>query len=831
LTKPMIVMQQDPAVPMIGRSKLGWIAFGLLTVTACILCAGWLYRAAKRAEPQYSGQLQLPGLAQEVRIEYGPHAVPSLHAQSLDDLFFAQGYVVASERMWQMDLLRRISRGRLSEWLGERTLPIDRMFRTLGTGRAAEAGVEALPPRVLAWLQAYVRGVNAYRLRSADRPPLEYRLLGVRPEPWTPADSLAVAEYMAFVLSFNAKEELVFLRLARRLGADRARELFPGDEGVPAPRDGIGLPETGVEGALLEAIDDYAVFASRHGLPVPGPASNAWALSGERTADGFPLLANDPHLAASMPSIWYELELIAPQLHVAGLALPGVPMVVIGHNPDLAWGVTAALADTQDIVVERLAEDGRGVMRPGGAVEPLRVRREAIRVRGRERPYELTLRSTRHGVVLNGMLGERRGLPLDFVTLSSSPLLALAWNLERPDGALEALYRLNTATDLGAARRAVQGFGHVANTFLLAHRDGDIAWQTSGALPRRAGYSGNFPMPGWEGDTGWQGYHPAASNPGGAQPASGVLVAANHRPLPPESARIMGQSWMAPYRAQRIRSLLAAKPRFSAADLARQQRDTVSLEARHYQQALRNLAPQLQHVAPRAWQLAERILLAWDGDMAPDSEAAALFVLLRRSLFEELFGDELGGDLEALASLYLVTYNPLQEAVRSGRSSFWDDTRTPERETPARIWGRAIRRAGEELEAGGWGRLDRLQRLVFPHAFHRLPVLGAWLDVGPVGVGGGDFTLNVMKSELFQPQRPLFIPTYRVVMTPGDWLATRGSQPLGQSGHRFSPYRADQLADWLRGGGHAWPWNGPAGGEVLGVLHLLPRIDSGTRLP
>lgn len=284
---------------------------------------------------------------------------------------------------------------------------------------------------------------------------------------------------------------------------------------------------------------------------------------------------------------------------------------------------------------------------------------------------------------------------------------------------------------------------------------------------------------------------------------------------------------MAPYRLRRIRELLAAQPRFDTTDLARQQRDRVSLEARQYQRALGAVEGDLRRIDPGQGALAARELLDWNAEMAPESKAAVLFVLLRRALFEELFGDELEGDLEALASLYPIVYNALQEVVRSGRSSFWDDVRSVGIETPAAIWSRALRRALAEREAGEWRRFDGFQRLVFPHAFHSVPVIGRWFDVGPVGVGGGSDTLNVMKSALFDPRRPLFIPSYRVVMTPGDWGAVRGGQPLGQSGHRFSPYRDDQLSGWLRGEGHTWPWNGAPAGQRIGVLRLRPTDKGG----
>ncbi len=333
-------------------------------VLLCLLGGAFLGWAAKRAEPTYSGEITATRLASPVKVRFGPNAVPTVEAQSLEDLLFAQGYLVASERMWQMDLMRRLASGRLAEVLGEDALAVDRMFRTFGLMQAAKASFEALEEPYRGMLEDYVAGVNAYREQAADRLPLEYLIARFEPAPWTPVDSLAIAEYMSWMLSFNAREELVFMRMAARVGPERARELFPTDEGIPGPEPASEAFTDSAE--LLERFDELLTLPARWGLPTPGAASNAWAINGERTHDGQALLANDPHMAPTTPGIWYQLEMIAPGYQVAGVALPGVPLILIGHNEHLAWGFTTVLADTQDIFVERLTEDGTGVLRPDG---------------------------------------------------------------------------------------------------------------------------------------------------------------------------------------------------------------------------------------------------------------------------------------------------------------------------------------------------------------------------------------------------------------------------------------------------------------------------------
>jgi acyl-homoserine lactone acylase PvdQ len=793
----------------------------------------WVYQGTKGAEPRYAGDLTLPGLAAPVEVRYGPHAVPSIRAEAVSDLLFAQGYVVAAERMWQMDLMRRLAQGRLAEVFGADALPADRLMRTIGLGAAARQALDALEPPYRDYLDAYAAGVNAYQAQAAGRLPIEYPIAGFAPEPWRAEDSLAIGEYMAWVLSYNLRGELVWLRLARRLGNARAAELFPTDEGIPAPEgtealpaDLVGLGSGPGIAALAAALGQVLDLPARWGLPVPAPASNAWALSGNLTADGQALLANDPHLAPSAPGIWYEVELSAPGLHVAGVALPGVPLVLIGHNADLAWGFTTVNADTQDLFVERLSADGTRVQRPDGASAPITERTQLVAVKGSPEPVALTLRSTDHGVVLNDVLGDQTATLLDLPALDTQALLTLRWTTDLPDRAFAGIARLATATGLEEGRAAGLEFTHASQNLMLAHRDSGIAWQVTGRLPLRGRGPGTYPVPGWEPGYGWAGYAPGTDNPGLTRPPGGVLITANNRTIPADYPVNVSHSWSAPYRARRIAELLAQGPPQDAATAARIQQDRLSPQARMYLAALRGLLPKLLEVDPEARRIADRLLLNWGGGLVPDSRAAALFTRLRPALYRALYGDELGDDLGPLMSLDLIAYSPLDEAIRSGRSSFWDDVATPGREGQAEVWGQALRTAWAELQAlapeADDQRLDRVRHLSFPHAFAKAPILGPLFSVGPIPMAGDGSTINVAKADPGRPGEVLFAPSCRVVFTPGDWAGSRLTLPLGQSGHRLSAYRSDQLADWLDGASHPMLWGGPAAGSEIGVVTLTP---------
>lgn len=816
------------------RRTLGLLA--LAAAVSLIGTGGVVFWMLKAPQPRYAGVETLRGLHEPVSIRYGAHAVPSIRAASEEDLLRAQGWVLASERLWQMDLLRRLPSGRLAEAFGADALPLDRYFRTVGLPLAARVGFEALEPRYRRLLAAYAEGVNAWIRTHDDRLPAEYRISGIRPAPWHPTDSLVIGEYMAWINAVNLREELVFLRLAQRLGTQRALELFPTDEGLPAPADAVGLPDyrrlaadsTVDTAALLKTLDRIAQRIAELGLPRPGAASNAWAVTGERTETGGSLLANDPHLAASMPSIWYELELKAPSLQVAGLALPGVPLVLIGHNADLAWGLTTAMADTQDLFLERT--DGGRVLRPDGAFEQIRTRLEPIPIAGRDEPQTLPIRSTSHGVLIDDLL--RGGWNPDGLVAVEGPWsVALRTNLDLPGRAFAALYGLNTADTIEAARTAALNIRHVSQNVTIAHRNGRLGWQVTGRLPLRGRGSGAFPSPGWEPGYGWVGWLPSAQNPGVSDPPSGHLVNANNRTIPADYPTVISHTWLAPYRAQRIEAMLAQAQdtgqTLEAADMAAMQMDLRSVKAQVFLDALRRHLPAIEAVDPVAAAIARDELLGWDRAFSPDSRPAALFSLLQEPLYRALFGDELADDLPALIDLAVVSYGPLEEAIRSDRSSFWDDQTTPgHTEGPAEIWARALRAADARTKArfadGDAQRLDGLQTLRFPHAFAEQPVLGELFSVGPIGFGGDGSTVNKAGTSADDPERIGYIASMRVVYTPSDWSQTRGTLPLGQSGHRLSPYRSDQLEDWLKGRGHRWPWNGPAEDEEIGRLRLHP---------
>ena len=382
------------------RQALRWLCGGLIGLVLLVsigLVGGFFW--LRQSLPVVDGTIEVQALGAPVEVVRDAHAVPHIEAESFADAVFAQGFVHAQDRLWQMDFRRRLGSGRLAEVLGPAALPTDRFIRTLGFERAARASLAHLRPDTLVLLEAYAAGVNAYLATRSGPLPLEFLILDYEPEPWTPVDSLVWMRVLALDLSGNWRDELLRARLARRLSSDQIADLWP--ESTAAP---ITLVE------LAQALPADALAAVLPPAPPPGLGSNAWVLDGSRTTSGAPLLANDPHLGLSAPGPWYLAHLKTPERELIGATMPGLPGVVLGHNGKIAWGFTNTGPDTQDLFVERVdPDDASQYLTPDGFA-PFAIRDEVILVDGAE-PETLRVRETRHGPVLSDLLPRRRRAP------------------------------------------------------------------------------------------------------------------------------------------------------------------------------------------------------------------------------------------------------------------------------------------------------------------------------------------------------------------------------------------------------------------------------------
>jgi penicillin amidase len=744
-------------------------AVGLLLATVGGAAGVYLVR---RAFPQVEGTLSVQGLHRPVEVLRDRWGVPHVYARTEHDLFFAQGYVHAQDRLWQMELNRRTASGRLSELFGERTLRTDRFLRTLGLRRAAELEWNLLSEDTKSALRSYAAGVNAFLRQNRGRVPLEFVLLRSTPEPWTPLDSLSFGKLMAYELGGNWQTEVLRAELLRRLGPEATRRLLAGElPEAPVVVGGrpVGGGSTGAGGGALVG-------------------SNNWVLSGRLTDTGKPYLANDPHLRAAFPSIWYTVHLQGGRYRVAGFSFPGVPGVVVGHNGVVAWGVTNANPDVQDLFVERLhpRDPSRYLFRGRWRVVDVRV--EEIRIRGRA-PERWVVRSTHHGPILNGAVEGLR------------EVVALRWTALLPTTVAEGVLRLNRARSWREFREALRFFHVPSQNFLYADREGNIGYQLPGRIPVRAKGDGTVPVPGWTGEHEWVGWVPYEALPNVFNPARGWIATANNRVTPPGYPYHLGSEWSEGLRARRIVDVLTSKPKHTLEDLKRLQYDHVSLAARRVVPVLVRV-----HAADEAVRAAQQDLRRWDGTVSADSRAAAVYEAFLVHAVQYLFRARLG---EQLWERYAARAFAMAAFLR-----LWDRPRDPwwgpggRDRAAAEILRRAVRdleaRLGRGRSRWNWG---ALHQVYFDHPLASLPVLGRWLSVGPIPAPGDGWTVNQAAYSLLNPFRQTVVASMRMVVDFADLDRSVAVHTTGQSGLPGHPHRADLTPLWASGGYHPLLWS------------------------
>ena len=778
------------------KKRIRWwlLALVLLLLLAGAGAAVWLMRSGR---PVRSGELRVPGLQAPVAVRWDRYGVPHLKGDSGRDLALALGFLHANDRMTQLELGRRAAAGRLSEVFGEATLEIDVEARTLRLRRAAEATWERLGAESRAWFEAYAAGVNAWLAsRGSDLPPT-LKLFGVRPEPWTPVDSLGFVFLMARDLSFwqGRPEELRFEWL-RRFGPERTKDLL-GDPDLHVP----------------EALSALARSQPRPGgesggnadRPAPSlpPGSNNWALGRSRSAEGLPLVANDLHLPMNLPGLWYQAHFRAPEYEVMGITLPGVPGVIVGQNRDLAWALTHTMMDDHDLFFEDVDAE-RGRVRRGEAWVPIVTERSEIGVRGRA-AVALTLRTTDRGPLLPP--DPARGLPAR----------SLAWSAYLQGDPLAAFLHLARARRVADIPDGITDFACPAQNLVAADRDGGLLHVVLGRIPARRRGDGRLPAPGGDPSYGWDGLRDAAASPRRA-PSADSLVTANDDIRPPGQATALVGDFDIAARVRRIEEMIAQKPRWRAEELAAMQGDVVSVYARE----LVALSAGSHAGAARR---AHVSLARWDGRMAREG-VSALFAFYEQRLAAAIFGDEL--DLSRVSGPVRRAW--LLRSLRGEMDAAWfDDARTPQREERAAIVERAL---GEAWEHGvaRWGdavtewRYGDSHRLELLHPLGALPVIGGLFNRGPFPLPGSATTVAAFPSRWPGIDEAVSEgPTVRWIAVAGDGDRSLAVLPGGQSGHPFDPHYDDQLDLFLHGRTHAVAWSEEAiARATVSTLRLLP---------
>lgn len=769
------------------------IALKIVALVAVIVAlasaAGYVW--LRGSLPRVDGTLHVAGFAARVDILRDRYAIPHIRAGSETDAWRALGYVHAQDRLWQMEMSRRIASGTLSEAFGAKTLDTDRFMRTLGVHRTALAIVRNLDAATRGRLEAYAAGVNAYVADHRGAWPIEFELTRVSPSRWEPADSIGWMIMMAWDLAGNWQQELLRMRLSTRLSRLQLAQFlppYPGDRALPLPdlRALYGVPE----GSPKPSASSFAPSDSE------GIGSNNWVVSGARTDSGKPLLANDPHLGLTVPSTWYLAHLEYPGGTLVGGTLPGVPALILGHNGRIAWGLTNTNPDVQDLYLERLLPDDPSRYATPTGSAPFLVIPERIRVKGSD-DVVLSVRVTRHGPVVSDVYAPAAEL------LPRGHVLSLAWTaLDEHDQSLAALQSLGRATTWQAFTESLRNFGSPQQNIVYADVDGNVGFIAPGRVPVRSADNdlhGLAPAPGWDARYDWTGFVPFDALPRAFNPADGLIVTANQKIVPPDYPWFITAEWAPPYRAERIRTLLEALPRHSEASFRTIQADTVSLAAR-------SIVPFVTSAAvatPEAKQAIDR-LRRWDGEMGTASVEAQIFHAWLREFTRLLYADELGPWFDkAWDERAVFVDNVLHD--RAGAARWCDDVTTPETETCASLVGRALERAVSELkrsrgaDPNGW-------RWGEPHAawlahrpFDTVAGLRSLFDLN-IAVPGDSYTVNVGRHRIGDPEpyRTRHAASLRGIYDLSDLNRSRFIHSTGQSGNRLSPHYADFLAPWAR---------------------------------
>lgn len=786
---------------------------GLLLLLVALALPLWFCLAARSALPKLDGALVLPGLRARVTVLRDAHGVPHVSASSLDDLLFAQGYVSAQDRLWQMDTTRRYAAGELAEILGQDLVPLDRRQRILGLGAVAERLAASLAPADRAELEAYARGVNAYIASHRGSLPLEFRVLRYRPRPWTPKDSLLVTLSMSEALNHGPyRVELARQAILAKLGPELTADLYPTTSWRDHPPTASAQPQTAHSPSPRAPTGAAAIPAGL--FPAPSgpasvdslsPGSNNWVISGAHTVSGKPLLSNDMHLPHQIPGVWYEAHLTlrdpaasSPELDVAGVTLPGFPYVIAGHNARIAWGYTSLMPDVEDVYIEQFNPQGE-YRTPAGWRQPQR-RREVIHVHDAP-DVTLDVLVTRHGPIITELVpGETRSL-------------ALRWTIYETDSIQASFLAVNRAGDWPEFRQAFAGFVTPPLNVVYADVDGHIGYQAAGRFPIRASGDGSLPVPGEDDRHRWTGYVPFAALPSVLDPPSGILATANGRITPDGYPHVLATQWGSPHRTQRIYQLLGSGKKFTAADMLAVQTDVYSDFDKFCAARFAAAVEQDSQASPRALRAAE-LLGRWDGRFTVDSAAATLVTRARRHLWRLLLEPRLGPsdprdplppDAPAVGwrqySWFLSSV--AQENILRDQPARWLPAKFPSYD---KLLSAAVEatvaepQAPTDLATWRWGAQMRLQ-LNHP-LFGRIPLLRRWSGPGAREQSGGSLTVKQVGRG--------FGPSQRMTVDLSDLDASTLNLVTGESGQLLSPYYMDQFPAWYEGWSFPLPFSAPA---------------------
>ena len=793
-------MSVAASLPVVSKRK-PWIRIASILSLVLLLAifggAAWMYSIARAPLPQLDGKIAVAGISAKVRVVRDGHGFPTIEAASLDDLFFAQGYVTAQDRLWQMDAMRRAAAGELAEVLGPELLKIDRQQRILGLRAGAQDAEKVMSARDRTYFDAYARGVNAFIESHRGRLSLEFRLLKYSPRPWTIADSLLVGARMVQDLNhYSYARALTREKILAKLGPDLTADLYVnsswrdrppaaagpriyqenssvGDDGDDEDDDDEGEP-VGQDSSLISAFSAAEADLFR-------PGSNNWVISGQHTVTGKPLLSNDMHLDHQMPNLWFAAHLKTVGYEVAGVTLPGMPFVIVGHNQRIGWGFTNVGPTVEDVYIEEFNDQGQ-YKTPAGWRDPQR-RQEAIHVKSQP-DVTLDVITTRHGPIVTELMpGETRKV-------------ALRWTLY--DGMTLPFFDVNSAQNWNEFRKAFSTFVAPGQNVMYADIDGHIGYQATGKVPIRTSGDGSLPASGSDDAHEWKGYIPFDEMPRVYDPESGILASANGRITPDGYKYSISSEWEAPWRTDRIYRVLESGKKFAPADMLALQMDVSSTYDRFCADKFVYALDHAGKISAKAKKAAD-ILRDWDGRMSADSSAPAIETKARQELVRMILEPKLGPAPDGAAPGTLTW-----KSYRWSMSTVWLEnvlTKQPARWLPAgfkdyqSLLATAVENILKQPEVPSdvsqwkWGKIYPVE-IEHPVLSH-IPLIGKLTGPGPHPLSGSALTVKAVGKE--------FGPSERATWNFADFDKSTLNLVTGESGIFLSKHYMDQWPAWYGG--------------------------------
>ncbi len=748
--------------------------------------------------PKINGELYVQGLKEEVEIIRDELGVAHIYAKNKRDLIFAQGFTHAQDRLFQMELNRKVARGKLSEIVGIKGLDTDRIARTMGYERVAKQDWELFTDEEQQVIRDYCNGINAYLHCDDFKLPVEFKLLKHTPENWDPMDVASFSRLLTSLLTWGWYDEIIRAKLVEAVGMDAALEL----DNTYTKDTPITLPK-GIEFNMLQISEKFEALKGPYMPQISG--SNAWTISGNKSKTGKPVLCNDPHLTLKNPNIWYMNHLHCPEIHVSGVTAPAVPMVQIGHNNDIGWGITLSFTDLEDVFVEKFTDDTCTTYVHEGKLKETNIIEEKIFIKGEKMPFIEKVFETVHGVLVSDVTG------------NSSMKLTLCSMAFKSSNTTRGWFLLNDAKNWNDFTNAVSYISAPGLNIVYADTQSNIGYYNSGKVPVRDKATASFPQAGWTGEQDWKSFVPFEEMPYALNPEKGYVITANHKIEPDDFPHFLGDIYMNGYRADRLEKMLQRKEKSDAKDYIEMQMDFHCTPGKLFAAHFKNI-----HFDELDLQRNLELLIHWDGNLSADKVEGSLYnvskLMIVRKVFESAIHDKqlvdelLGKGFNAIfgpVNAYLGHNTPILLRILENENSFWIKAAGGKEKILKDGFKSAIDwlklNYGTSSKKWNWG---NLHAIVFPHALSAQAPLDKVFNVGPIPIGGDKDTPHQtynMSVDSFGGE--LSAPSYRQIIDFANFDNSTVIMPLGNSGNMASPFYKNQLRDWFDGKNYPMCWS------------------------